>query len=364
MLNQLYVLPDKVKVYVRPKIFVPQADVKFIQPQVKKILGKNGLVSPTGVTFKIDGDPYYYRTADNFLFLTWNPLKKVSDFLSKERRYSQRRGYGERNNFLHPDGFKNCNLSDACPLVYQNIEDSIQELRNIYQRFVTEAFGIEIKRNEITSRLFEIEVTLDSLSKKAPDEILPLHYGFECNHYVCSPFPDQQLRGIYAQVQKRDGTYGSKTARMYLKAKDIIRYEHIFARKVHGDLLPKADLCRLSAIEIENLLEPLRVKVADGWQAVVENSVFTWTKNAKELKIRALKRILVIFGRKVSEIQLTHLENLVENGYLTTEVVQDYRFMRRLRETGCIIPGKQEEGKKKPKFYKFNTDFLLAEDDT
>lgn len=362
MLN-LYTLPDRVKMYVGTYEYVPQAQVQFIHYQLKKLLGINGQMSHQGVAWKDDDCQYYYKTSDNTLFIEWNPIRKVAQELSRKGLYEGRRGYGERENYIHSEGLNNFDLEVLPKHIYENFSDERFNLEMLFERLLKDAFDIQLGYGETYCKLFKLEVAQDLYSPDAPDEILNLHRGFMANHFVCSPFPDQQLRGIYAQIQKRDGTYGTKTARMYLKDKDVIRYEHIFMRKTHPDLFPRDNLIRMDAEEIRDLLSPMVDKVISSWREVLSDSDLPWGRKDNNWKIKLLGKIIVKIGRKMTPIRLMHVENLVEQGYLSTNVVQDYQFMRRLKETGVVIPGEQNRDMKVPRLYKLNWNLFTEEDD-
>jgi hypothetical protein len=193
----------------------------------------------------------------------------------------------------------------------------------------------------------------DSCYCDAPTEIIPLHRGFRANHTGGFSYPDQELRGICAHEVKRDGTFGRKKARMYLKDSKTIRYEQIINRKSHPDIFPRGDLSFMTADRLEEIMRPMALQ-AENFFEEIQGDGTAQANLCEESEYELLKRILRLLDGNLGKGNTMHVENLIENGHFTSKAVGNARLIKNLRDFGIIVPGKERGGYDRPGFYKLN----------
>lgn len=353
----MYILPDTVKLVIRPTVFIPQTSVSYLKNSIRNTFNVSAKESEKGVSFKLNETTFFLKVVDNSLWIKFNLIRKVTERLERNGFYKRDRGYGECYNFINPD-FLNIELSTAINEAYHLFTEEITFAKDIFHSIILSAFELDLLPMQSTCRLFWVDLAGDFLNENAPDKIETLHFGFKMNQDLQYSYEDEQLRGICAHNRKRDGKAGDKLFRMYLKTNRIIRYESYLDKKTAGDSFPRMDLSSLNGEGLKNCIAPLENRLIESFTQVEKDSAMKELLSTEPSRYELLKRILNILDGNIGKGNTLHIGNLIEKGYVQSRVVQDYRLLRLLRERKVILPAHQFQSRQRPGQYRLNREFL------
>lgn len=353
----LYTLPDSIKLFIQTEIFIPQTSGSFMKSIIRNTFDVPVKESLKGIQFKLSGSTFFFKTADNSLWIEFNLLRKTVCELERKGMYERVFGFGRCYNFIDPEKL-NVEMQSAIDEAFTILKKEIAFSKEIFSSTIKAGFDLNLKSNQSTCRLFWIDIANDYYSIEAPERIDNLKYGFKMNNELNYSYEDDQIRGICAHIRKKDGKHGTKAFRMYLKNRNIIRYESCFDKKTAGKIFPETDLSELPIEELKNCLLPLLNLSKKSFEQIEQDSIIEKQLSADTEKYKLLKEILKILDGNIGKRNLLHISNLIEHGYIQSRVVQDYRLLRKLKQHRIIVPAFEFRNNKRIGQYKLNREFL------
>jgi hypothetical protein len=350
-------LPDSIKLFVRHEIFIPQTSGAFMKSIIRNTFDVPVKESLKGIQFKLSGSTFFFKTADNSLWIEFNLFRKTISELERKGIYERVFGFGQCYNFIDPKKL-NGEMQIAIDESFTILKKEIAFSKEIFSSIIKEGFDLNLKSDQFTCRLFWIDIANDYYSNEAPEVIDNLKFGFKMNNELNYSYEDDQIRGICAHIRKKDGKHGTKVYRMYLKNRNIIRYESCFDKKTAGKNFPDTDLSDLSVEELQNCLLPLMNLSKKSFEQIKQDSSIEKQLSVDTEKYKLLKEILKILDGNIGKRNLLHISNLIEHGYIQSRVVQDYRLLRKLKQHRIIVPAFEFRNNRRIGQYKLNNEFM------
>lgn len=353
----MYTLPDTMKLFIQPEIFIPQTSGSFMKGIIRNTFDVPVKESLKGIQFKLSGSTFFFKTADNSLWIEFNLLRKTVSELERMGMYERVFGFGRCYNFIDPDKL-NVEMEIATDEAFTILKKEIEYSKKIFSSIIKAGFELNLKSEQSSCKLFWIDIANDYYSIDAPERIDNLKYGFKMNNELNYSYEDDQIRGICAHIRKKDGKHGAKAFRMYLKNRNIIRYESCFDTKTAGKHFPETDLSELTIEELKNSLLPLMNLSKKSFKQIEQDSTIENQLSSDTEKYELLKKILNILDGNIGKRNLLHISNLIEHGYIQSRVVQDYRLLRKLKQHNIIVPAFEFRNNRRIGQYKLNRDIL------